>query len=144
LCGESCFSDNEGLAHVHELSKLADQDPGFYKYLQENDAELLEFDPNAMDVPSDGEDAQNMEEDEGKAPVLTSDIIKGWQKALLEVRLPLLSRTTSLTCIQHRSLRALRRLLVAFRSAAHMNEEAQVVAWSIESSAGLFFCPFFV
>ncbi|KAI0030854.1 Noc2-domain-containing protein [Vararia minispora EC-137] len=112
------IEDDEGLAHVQELSKLAEQDPEFYKYLQENDAELLNFDPNAMDVQSDEENLEAVDEDNEKAPVLSSNIIKGWQKALLE----------------HRSLRALRKLLVAFRSAVHMNEENQVVAWSIESS----------
>ncbi|KAJ7875397.1 Noc2-domain-containing protein [Mycena olivaceomarginata] len=36
----------------------------------------------------------------------------------------------------HRSLRALRKLLIAFRSAAHMNEDGQVLAWSIDNSSG--------
>lgn len=40
--------------------------------------------------------------------------------------------------LQHRSLRALRKLLIAFRSAAHMNEEDQVLAWNIDSSSGAF------
>ena len=41
-----------------------------------------------------------------------------------------------LTVEQHRSIRALRRLHLAFRSAAHMNEEDQVVAWAIDSASG--------
>lgn len=39
---------------------------------------------------------------------------------------------------QHRSLKALRKLLIAFRAAVHMNEDDQVVAWSISSSAGVY------
>lgn len=77
--------DDEGVAHMQELSKLVEKDPEFYKYLQENDAELLNFDPNAMDAASD-EEAEEMDDDseEAKTPVLTSTILKSWQKALLE------------------------------------------------------------
>jgi len=61
------------------------------------------------------------DEDDEKLPVLTKELVSKWQKALLA----------------QRSLRALRKVLVAFRSAAHMNEEDQVLAWSINSSAGV-------
>ncbi|KAL0579392.1 Nucleolar Complex 2 protein [Marasmius crinis-equi] len=117
--------DDEGQNHLMELSKLAEQDPEFYKYLQENDRELLEFDPNAMAGTGDDDDEERDEvedaemEDAGKLPSLTSGILRQWKKALLE----------------QRSLRALRKLLIAFRSAAHMNEEDQVLAWSIDSSS---------
>ncbi|KAI5120624.1 hypothetical protein M0805_009384 [Coniferiporia weirii] len=119
------LEDDEAAAHKLELEKLAEQDPEFYKYLQENDQELLDF-----EAPGDGEDDdedEDMEEDamedgedeEVKAPALTKEILRRWQKALLE----------------HRSLRALRRLLIAFRAAAHMNEEDEVLAWTIDSPA---------
>ena len=77
------------MAHKLELEKLAQQDPEFYKYLQENDKELLEFDVN--DDDDDDEIKENAmdiaEEEEGgeKAPTLTNDILRRWQKALLEV-----------------------------------------------------------
>ncbi|KAI8972566.1 Noc2-domain-containing protein [Trametes punicea] len=108
--------DDEGAAHLIELSKLAEKDPEFYKYLQENDRELLEFNPDDANMQDEDEDEQPMEED--KTPVLTKDILQRWQKALLD----------------HRSLRALRKMLIAFRSAAHMHEEDQVLAWRIDSS----------
>ncbi|ESK89920.1 nucleolar complex protein 2 [Moniliophthora roreri MCA 2997] len=113
---------DEGQDHLMELSKLAEKDPEFYKYLQENDRQLLDFDPNAMQSgdeagESDAEDDVDMEEE--RLPPLTTIILRQWQKALLE----------------QRSLRALRKLLIAFRSAAHMNEEGQVLAWSIDSSS---------
>ncbi|KAH9948484.1 Noc2-domain-containing protein [Amylocystis lapponica] len=108
--------DDEGQSHLVELSKLAEKDPEFYKYLQENDRELLEFDPDTAEAdPDDASDHDAMEED--KVPTLTKKILQRWQKALLE----------------ERSLRALRKLLIAFRSAAHMHEEDQVFAWSIDS-----------
>ncbi|KAG8810553.1 Nucleolar Complex 2 protein, partial [Serendipita sp. 399] len=115
--------DDEGAEHLMELSKLAEKDPEFYKYLQENDKELLEFKLNdKMDAISD----EDMEEgipstdgDEHEAtPTLTLEVLKGWQKAILE----------------HRSLRALRKLLVAFRSATYANDEGANVAWVINNS----------
>jgi nucleolar complex protein 2 len=71
---------------MQELTKLAEKDPEFFKYLQDNDQELLNFDTNA-----DVED-EDMDDPEGvpgssRAPALTSDILRQWQKALLQVRI---------------------------------------------------------
>ncbi|KIK93298.1 hypothetical protein PAXRUDRAFT_522731 [Paxillus rubicundulus Ve08.2h10] len=112
--------EDDGAAHMLELSKLAERDPEFYKYLQENDMDLLEFNPTEMDDGEDDEadEEEDVEMESEKLPILTKEILRGWQKALLD----------------HRSLRALRKLLIAFRSAAHMNEDNQVLAWSIDSS----------
>ncbi|EKM76219.1 hypothetical protein AGABI1DRAFT_122794 [Agaricus bisporus var. burnettii JB137-S8] len=109
--------DDEGQAHLLELSKLAEKDPEFYKYLQENDQELLEFNPDTADGHEDMPD-EDMDVEEETTPTLTKEQIREWQKALLE----------------HRSLKALRKLLIAFRAAVHMNEEDQVLAWNISSS----------
>lgn len=95
------FRSDEGATHLLELSKLAEKDPEFYKYLQENDRELLDFDPgNVRDNQSDDEDDEedggfeisgddgrgdDMQVDEDQLPVLTKDILKGWQRAILEV-----------------------------------------------------------
>ncbi|KAI9512144.1 Noc2-domain-containing protein [Russula earlei] len=110
--------DDEGATHVLELSKLAEKDPGFYKYLQEHDRDLLEFDAGDDDCPDDDDDDVG-ELHTGQLPVLTESILRTWKKSLLETR----------------SLRALRKLLVAFRSAVFMNEEDKVLAWTIDSPA---------
>lgn len=95
-----------------DLSKLAEKDPEFFKYLQENDRELLDFDPTTADDDADMEDGTS-------TPLLTKELLQKWQKAILETR----------------SLRALRKLITAFRSAAHMNEEDKVLAWRIDSAS---------
>ncbi|KAK2465541.1 hypothetical protein APHAL10511_002433 [Amanita phalloides] len=109
--------EEEGKAHMHELAQLAEKDPEFYKYLQENDRELLEF--NDDDASVDEIEESSEEDEKDKLPTLTMAILRKWQVALLE----------------QRSLRALRRMLIAFRSAAHMNEEDQVLVWKIDNSA---------
>ena len=67
-----------------ELSKLAEKDPEFYKYLQENDRELLNFRLDGGDAEDEEKgDEDAMEED--VTPVLTKDVLQRWQKALLNV-----------------------------------------------------------
>lgn len=77
---------DEGQAHLLELSKLAEKDPEFYKYLQENDQELLEFNPDTADGHEDMPDEDMDVEEEETTPTLTKEQIREWQKALLEVR----------------------------------------------------------
>jgi len=69
---------------VVELSKLAEADPEFYKYLQENDEELLEFDPSAL--PESGLNETEDVDGRENIPVLTREHLRGWQKSLLQVR----------------------------------------------------------
>ncbi|KAI0085594.1 Noc2-domain-containing protein [Irpex rosettiformis] len=107
--------EDEGRSHLLELSKLAEKDPEFYKYLQENDKDLLDFNPDAAENYD-----EDMEDEEGSEaeslPALTKDILQKWQKSILE----------------QRSLRALRKLLIAFRSAVHMNDDEPDQAWTID------------
>ena len=43
---------------------------------------------------------------------------------------------TTFYMVQHRSLAAFRKLQIAFRAAAHMNEEDTELAWTIDNADG--------
>ncbi|KAG8989995.1 Nucleolar Complex 2 protein [Tulasnella sp. JGI-2019a] len=107
--------DNEEQKHIMELSELAKKDPEFYKYLQENDQDLLQF------ATTQGADEDTGDQEEGSSSrVLKEEIIKQWQAAILQTQ----------------SIRALRNLLLAFRSAANMNEDDKGGdAWVIDNPA---------
>lgn len=129
---------DEGASHMLELSKLAEKDPEFYKYLQDHDRDLLEFNVDD-DADVEGADDDVGEPDATQLSTLTENILRTWQKSLLEVsEAAFWFGTVALTYVlQTRSLRALRKLLVAFRSAVFMNEEDKVLAWTIDSPKGM-------
>ena len=101
-------------AHAQDLAQLAEKDPEFYKYLQENDQELLHF-GQGEEEEEEEEDEENEEEDER---LLTMDMLQQWQKSLL----------------RHRSPRALRRLLLAFRSVLSSHDEEVQHAFHVQDS----------
>ncbi|MBW0471452.1 hypothetical protein O181_011167 [Austropuccinia psidii MF-1] len=122
--------DDEPMSRM-DFKMLKEKDPEFYKYLQENDKDLLEFNPD--EIKSDEGD-QLMEEgaastaeevdieslDGHKQLVLTKDMLRAWKKAIL----------------QNRSIRTLRKLLLAFKSAAFCSSEANLdLPFAIESSS---------
>lgn len=93
---------DDATTHKMDLQLLKEKDPEFYNFLAQNDAELLDFnDQMAID-----------EEDDSKPSgptVLTHAHLSQWSKTL----------------VQTHSLKVLRRLLLAFRSAAEGSDEDQ-------------------
>ncbi|KAF8860097.1 Noc2-domain-containing protein [Acephala macrosclerotiorum] len=111
------------------MDALAEKDPEFYKYLKENDPEALDFDEDADLAEVDGlsgsdteeqpkkkqkkakksqvEEEEALEEEEDDASEVTKSMVSKWTKAMTE----------------QQSLRAMRQVVLAFRAAAHINED---------------------
>ncbi|KAJ5204977.1 uncharacterized protein N7498_005856 [Penicillium cinerascens] len=124
--GEDAASDDDEAdafdEHKDQLEALKEKDPEFYKYLKENDAELLDFgdqgDLSEVDELSEGEAAEEeegpakkkkkkaQEEEEYQSTTLTIPMVKKWQTLMEE---------------QH-SVRAMRQTVLAFRAAAYVHE----------------------
>lgn len=109
--------------HKDQLEALKEKDPEFYKYLKENDAELLDFgdqgDLAEVDELSESEAAEEeapakkkkKAKQEGEAEeiidnTLTIPMVKKWQTLMEE----------------QNSIRAMRQTVLAFRAAAYVNE----------------------
>ncbi|KAI9839411.1 MAG: Nucleolar Complex 2 protein [Sclerophora amabilis] len=142
LPGENDSGSEEGLdagMSKADLDALAKKDPEFYKFLEENDAELLDFDQDgeladAIQLSESEQEAgtskpkqkkgkkkgiledtnlDDKEEDssdeavDGNGTEITTDMVKKWDKAMSDIH----------------SLRAAREVVLAFRAAAHVNEE---------------------
>ena len=104
--------------HKAELEALREKDPEFFKYLEDNDNMLLDFDEDQEadqeEAGSGAEDDEAQDDDDAapraapKGQLLTKEMLIEWN-GQLETK---------------KSMHALRRLLAAFRSACHMNDAA--------------------
>ncbi|WVQ62856.1 uncharacterized protein L199_001005 [Kwoniella botswanensis] len=116
--GEEDLLDEQAMKKA--MKDLQKNDPEFFKYLKENDEELLDFgkskgkakqDDEDEEMESDDEDVEDEdmeeEEEERKKISVNGKMLRGWQEGMLK---------------QH-SIRSLRKTLLAFRAAAHMNED---------------------
>ena len=133
-------------AHEDDLKALAEKDPEFYKFLEENDAELLDFGQNGdasakrtkskkekqVQSSQDGaieemdvEDSDDAEEDiNAKTDDLdvTPARIARWKAAMMD----------------QDSLRSMKEVVAAFRASAHVDEDdGKAYKYSISSPEGM-------
>jgi nucleolar complex protein 2 len=117
-------SGDDTQTHKEQLAALADKDPEFFKYLKENDAELLDF---AEDADLAEIDALSASEDEAvprkkqKSKASKDDVDE--EETASEVSKKLINKW-KLSMEENHSLRAMREVVLAFRAAAHLSDDA--------------------
>ncbi|RYN65861.1 Nucleolar complex protein 2 [Alternaria tenuissima] len=122
--GSDSDSGDDVDTHKEQLAGLAEKDPEFYKYLKENDAELLDF---AEDADLAEIDALSASEDEAtprkkqKAAVEDDDDDDDDEDSGNELNLKTVQKWKASMESKH-SLRAMKEVVLAFRAASHMND----------------------
>ncbi|KAL1900153.1 Nucleolar Complex 2 protein [Sporothrix stenoceras] len=112
------------------MDALAEKDPEFYKFLKENDPEALDFDEDAdlgLGGGSDDDDDEN-EDDDAKRPKKKQKKAKAAAAPRdNELTRPMIAKWEA-SMEESFSLRAARQAVLAFRCAAHLNEDADEAA----------------
>ena len=118
-------ADEDGLEmHRGDLDALAEKDPEFYKYLKENDAELLDFDDDdgfaGVDQSGDEDDTQESNAEKGAKGQKTAKL--GERDGSFNVTMAIV-RKWKIAMEQETSLRTMRQVVLAFRAAAFINSD---------------------
>ncbi|CAI4218685.1 unnamed protein product [Parascedosporium putredinis] len=109
------------------MDDLATKDPEFYKFLKETDPEALDFDENAdlaeVDALSASEDEGEDEDEQPKKKQKKEKKAKPEKQAnnRTELTVEAVAKWKQ-SMIDNHSLKAARQIVLAFRSAAHVNE----------------------
>lgn len=138
--GSTSGDDLELETHKGDLDALAEKDPEFYKYLKENDAELLDFsdDPNltTIDQLSEADETPQKHVNERNRGIENEKISEDEAAEELDsfqVTLDLVNKWKIAMSDQH-SLRALRQVVLAFKAASSIsNEDGRLHKYSISS-----------
>jgi hypothetical protein len=131
--------------HKRDIEDLKKKDPEFYKYLENNDKELLDFEDDdlaEMDALSASEDEATPRKKQKKAAKAEPESDEESEAATgNEVSKQLIQKWKSAMETKS-SLRAMKEVVLAFRSAAHLNdEEGKAYKYSISDPDGM--SPFF-
>ncbi|KAI5307150.1 Vacuolar protein-sorting-associated protein 28 [Ascosphaera pollenicola] len=112
--------------HMKQLEALKDQDPEFYKYLKENDSELLDFEEHGDLAELDEMSDEDVDIPGALPKKKKKKAAKNQGDAMQEededtVTMAMVQKWNDLMKNQH-SLRATRQAVLAFRSAAYISE----------------------
>ena len=99
-------------SHRAELEALRKQDPEFYEYLKQTDAELLDFGADDNEEDEEGDDNQQEEEEEEEDEVQDNDAV-----CTLTPKLMIAMKKAT---FETKSIRALAKFVQAFRCACHV------------------------
>lgn len=131
---------DEMVEHEQELAKLKEADPEFYKYLAENDAELLDFKAAELEGLSDiGSSEDEGEERTKKEKKKKAKNTEG-ERVTEEVKMKMVKQWSE-SLKERNSLTALRKVVLAFRAAAHMGDVSDkevTYKYSITNPQGTF------
>ncbi|KAF2139977.1 uncharacterized protein K452DRAFT_274603 [Aplosporella prunicola CBS 121167] len=115
-------------SHKQHLEELKNKDPEFYKYMKENDPELLDFAEDAdlgeLDALSASEDEETPKKKQKKDKKAKKEEVESDEEPESgnEVTKPMLKKWRNAMTEKH-SMRAMKEVVLAFRAAAHLNEE---------------------
>lgn len=119
--------------HKGDLEALAEKDPDFYKYLKENDAELLDFDEEGSEGDQlSGDDTPKNKRQNDKESSTNSRL--GKKDDATEVTIAMVKRWKTAMSEQH-SLTAMRQVVLAFKAAAFVNsDDAKAQRYAISTA----------
>lgn len=128
--GSEASDEDDMEAHLGQLGQLKEKDPEFYKFLEQNDAELLEF-GGQDDLAGVDELSENEAEAEAEAEEPAADKNKKKKKTEKHGDAGGATNALKLSTVQQwqksmggqKSLRSTRQVVLAFRTAASVDEE---------------------